>query len=69
MPTLATALEMFEELARRGLIVPSSARPDFTMPTAFRTVPTIVTYGTPDLPIQMGTGNAGLERGTKGYRG
>jgi hypothetical protein len=47
-----TATEMLEELARRGLISPSEARPFFEMPTVFQTVPTIVTYGTPSLSRQ-----------------
>jgi hypothetical protein len=69
MPPLMTAVEMFEELARRGAILPASIQTAFTMPTAYRTVPTIVTYSTPDLPVQMGTGNARLERSPSGHRG
>jgi hypothetical protein len=68
MPTLATAMEMFEEMARRGMISPATELVQFAMPTAFRTVPTIVTYGTPELPVQMGTGYAGLEGSPSGHR-
>ena len=57
---------MLEELARLGLIVPTGTRAMFEMPTVFETVPTIVTYGTPDFPVALGTGNARLEQRSPG---
>jgi hypothetical protein len=64
-----TAVEMLEELARRGLIVPTGTQADFAMPTVLQTVPTIVTYGTPELPIDIGTGDARLEQRPTGNSG
>jgi hypothetical protein len=61
-----TAAEMLKELARLGLIVPSGTQAMFEMPTVFETVPTFVTYGTPDFPVALGTGNARLEQRSQG---
>jgi hypothetical protein len=70
MPALKTAVEMFQELSRTGMISPVQSAPaQFVMPTVLQSVPTFVTYGTPDLPIQMGTGYAGLEGNSPRNRG
>jgi hypothetical protein len=57
-----TVMEMLEELTRRGFITPGEQQTSFDMPTVLRTVPTFVTYGTPELPVTMGTGDARLEQ-------
>ena len=62
MPPLMTATEMFEEMARRGLIVPASHQESFAMPSMLRSVPTITTYSTPAVPMNIGATNAGLEK-------
>jgi hypothetical protein len=66
---LVTGTEMMEELARRGLITADGVRPLFEMPTVFQSVPTIVTYGTADIPVELGTGNARLDQRLTGNRG
>jgi hypothetical protein len=60
--------EMFEELARMGVIAPAKSLRPLSMPTVLQTVPTFVTYGTPNAPIQMGTGNAGLDGRSSRHR-
>jgi len=70
MPPLTTAVEMFEELAKRGMFVPATVQSIFEFPTAFQTVPTITTYGTPAAPVMMGVhANAGLEVSSSRNRG
>jgi hypothetical protein len=62
MPPLRTALEMYEEMARRGIFEPASTQEEFAMPTVLRSVPAITTYSTPALPLNMGAhSDAGLE--------
>ena len=67
MPPLKTAVDMFEEMARRGVLAPfnGASRP-FAAPSALKRVPTITTYSTPELPIQPGAfDHAGLETGAR----
>lgn len=69
MPSEPTVTEMFIHLAQEGHFKPAAAVEKFEMPTTLRSVPTFVTYGTPDLPVSAGVGNAGLERNTQRNRG
>ena len=62
MPPLMTATDMFEEMTRRGLIIPASHQESFAMPTTLRSVPTITTYSTPSVPMNTGAISAGLEK-------
>ena len=65
-----TVSEMFEELRRLGAIVPAQSQSlRFEMPTMFEAVPTILTYGTPEPSIGLGTGYARLEKGSPTDRG
>ena len=55
--------EMFEELIREGYITPETDPSDLTLPGAFADVPSVITYGTPNIPVHMGVhSNAELEQ-------
>lgn len=60
--------ELFEELVRQGHITPpGEGSMDESLPGAFDVVPSIVTYGTPNIPVHRGVHtNAKLEQHTKG---
>jgi hypothetical protein len=65
-----TVSEMFEELARLGVIIPTqSLSSRFEMPTMFEAVPTILTYGTPEPSFGLGTEYARLEESSRTNRG
>lgn len=64
-----TAVEMFEDMARRGVFVPALQNEVFTLPTMLTAVPAITTYSTPAAPLGMGTDNAGLEERSWRNRG
>ena len=52
-PTSAAA--MFAELVRLGHVRPGSGEIPWTLPGAFRTVPSIIGYATPEAPIRPET--------------
>jgi hypothetical protein len=54
MAPLIKALDMYEEMVRRGLFVPAAEQEVLAMPTLLRTVPTITTYNTQAVPVNMG---------------
>lgn len=41
-----TAVDMFNELVRQGLISPQRDYPDLTMPSIYRSVPSVTAAGT-----------------------
>jgi hypothetical protein len=45
---------MFEELIKLGHITPSTETIDTVLPGAFRPVPSVVTYDTPNIPVHVG---------------
>jgi hypothetical protein len=45
---------LFQELIALGHILPVGSRFDLAMPTAYRSVPSRITNGTPDIPVRMG---------------
>jgi hypothetical protein len=58
--------EMFDELIRQGHIVPEADPCDLTLPGAFIEVPSVITYGTPNIPVHMGVhSDAQLEQRSK----
>jgi hypothetical protein len=57
--------EMFDDLIRQGYITPEIDPCDLTLPGAYADVPSVMTYGTPNVPVQMGVhSNAELEQHT-----
>lgn len=55
--------EMFADLIRLGHITPEQDPCDLTLPGAFADVPSVITYGTPNVPVHMGVhSNAELEQ-------
>ena len=54
MSTPMSVTEMFDELIRLGYLSPATKTTEFTLPGRFKSVPSIVAYGTPDLPIHIG---------------
>jgi hypothetical protein len=63
-----TAVDMFRELMKKGLITPTVEHADLRMPTAYRSVQTITTPGTVETtPAQAA--DAQLERGPQGDSG
>jgi hypothetical protein len=62
-----TILNIFNELVRQGHITPVEHMEDLRLPGEFVSVPTVVTYATPDIPILAGAhDNAKLEQRAKG---
>lgn len=60
------APEMFSEMIALGHVVPRSGPMDFTMPTAYRSVPTELAYDTPMAPTTNKVHvDAQLERSTR----
>lgn len=53
---------MFNEMVRLGQITPTDRMEDLRMPGELPYVPSIATYGTPDVPIKPGMENAELEQ-------
>jgi len=51
-------LEMFEQLVRQGLVSPSLQYPDLTLPSAYRSVPSVGTPGTAQASQWAGQANA-----------
>jgi hypothetical protein len=63
----STILNIFNELVRQGHITPVEHMEDLRLPGEFISVPTVVTYATPDIPIRAGAhDNAKLEQRSKG---
>ncbi|NTF88536.1 hypothetical protein G6L46_15505 [Agrobacterium rhizogenes] len=59
--------EMFRELVNSGKITPVERMEDLRFPGELPYIPTIATYGTPDLPSNVGTNSyAQLEQRTAG---
>ncbi|WGS23381.1 MULTISPECIES: hypothetical protein [unclassified Bradyrhizobium] len=57
--------EMFDDLIRMGHITPEADPADLTLPGAYADVPSVITYGTPNVPVHMGVhSNAELEQRT-----
>ena len=55
--------EMFDDLIRQGHITPETDPSDLTLPGAFADVPSVITYGTPNVPVHMGVhSNAELDQ-------
>jgi hypothetical protein len=54
MPPLKTAIEMFEEMIRQGVISPAAEISSFEMPSLLRSVPTITTYSTAEPHASLG---------------
>ena len=55
--------DMFDELIRLGHITPESDPSDLSLPGAYQDVPSVITYGTPNVPVRMGVhSNAELEQ-------
>lgn len=61
---MQTVTQMFEELASQGYVVPAEQMDTLEMPTTLRSVPSFVTYGTPDLPV---IGGGRLDAGLEGH--
>jgi hypothetical protein len=59
------AAEMFKELIRQGLVTPASDYPDLSLPTANRTVMTILSSGTAFSQAPRGSVNAQLDSATQ----
>jgi hypothetical protein len=58
---------IFRELVAQGHITPMEHMEDMRPPGEFDFVPTIVTYGTPDAPVQFGVHrDAQLEQRSQG---
>lgn len=60
---------MFDDLIQQGHITPETDPSDFTLPGAFVDVPSVITYGTPNVPVHRGVhSNAELdERSTRNF--
>jgi hypothetical protein len=58
--------DMLNLLLSAGLTDGSRQRGTFDLPGAFRHVPTITTYNTPEIPVQTGVHNAKLEQRVDG---
>lgn len=57
-----TVSEMFDDLIRLGHITPETDPCDLTLPGAYADVPSVITYGTPNVPVHMGVhSNAELD--------
>jgi hypothetical protein len=55
--------EMFDELVKMGHITPATDPCDLALPGAFADVPSVITYGTPNVPVHTGVHlNAQLEQ-------
>lgn len=54
MPKKLPVTKMFNELAKLGYINPAQEMDVLTFPGALRSVPSITTYGTPDIPVSTG---------------
>jgi hypothetical protein len=55
--------EMFDELIRLGHITPDQDPSDLTLPGAYADVPSVIAYGTPNIPVRTGVHtNAELEQ-------
>ena len=49
--SVLSALEMFNDLVSRGLVVPAAVAPArLKAPTAYITVPTVLAFSTPPIP-------------------
>jgi hypothetical protein len=61
--------EMFDELIRLGHITPEQDPSELTLPGAYDDVPSVITYGTPNIPVHTGVHtNAELEqRSTRNF--
>jgi hypothetical protein len=46
-----TSVEMFSELVRLGHVSPATGPLDLVMPTAYRSVPSVLVYNTPAAPL------------------
>ena len=46
--------EMFAELIRLGHITPDPDTRDLALPGAYEDVPSVITYGTPNVPVHTG---------------
>jgi hypothetical protein len=64
--TALNAVEMFNELVRQGYVVPINEHPDLTLPSAYRTVPTMTLSGTGYAEADRKVENAQLDSSTKG---
>jgi len=60
------AVEMFNELVRQGYVVPVGVYPDLMLPTAQRSVPTMIASGTGQIRRDAGTNDAKLDRTSEG---
>jgi hypothetical protein len=49
-----SAISMFNELAKLGHIQPAQDMDMWSLPGALKSVPSITTYGTPDIPVDTG---------------
>jgi len=54
-----TTTEMYEDLVRRNIIVPTKQHDALAMPTVLKTVPTIRTYDTTDPSTRVMKNNVG----------
>lgn len=54
--------EMFKDMVRQGYFVPVEQMEDLRMPGELPYVPSIATYGTPDMPATGGIVHAELEQ-------
>ena len=45
---------IFQELVRQGYLTPPAHMEDMRLPGEFVSVPTVISYGTPDTPIRTG---------------
>jgi hypothetical protein len=67
--TVLTAVEMFQEMVRRGYVVPARTEPSrLREPTAYVSVPTSLVFSTPPIraPGSEGKTGAKLESRSKG---
>jgi hypothetical protein len=46
--------EMFDELIRLGHITPALDPSDLKLPGAYDDVPSVIAYGTPNIPVKTG---------------
>lgn len=46
--------EMFEEMVRLGYIRPPAQMEEMRLPGEYAFVPSVISYGTPDVPIRAG---------------
>ena len=65
-------IEMFSKLISMGYVTPGTVEPSvYTMPTAYRQVPSALAFSTPPIPVSVESGgakNAELGSRPKGNR-